>query len=137
MPCLLQTCLATPARLQSMVAFDTAKVERALRAPLGDEAAREVTTALAEGLTDHIATKADIEQLRDATKADIEQLRDAMKADIEKLHIATTADIEQLRSELRQSEQRIFIRLGGLALTLAGIGFAGMGVATTLILRAV
>ena len=37
--------------LATMVAFDTAKVERALRGPLGDEAAREVTEALAEGLT--------------------------------------------------------------------------------------
>ena len=37
--------------LATMVAFDTAKVERALRGPLGDEAARELTEALAEGLT--------------------------------------------------------------------------------------
>ena len=44
-----------------MVAFDMAKVERALRGPLGDEAAREVTDALAAGLTDNLATKADLD----------------------------------------------------------------------------
>lgn len=37
--------------MQAMVAFDTAKVERALRDPPGEKAAREVTTALAEGFT--------------------------------------------------------------------------------------
>ena len=44
-----------------MVAFDTARVERALRGPLGDEAAREVTDALAAGLTEHLATKSDLD----------------------------------------------------------------------------
>ena len=46
----------------AMVAFDTAKVERALRGPLGDEAAREVTDALAEGLSEHTATKSDLRE---------------------------------------------------------------------------
>ena len=66
-----------------MVAFDTAKVERALRGPLGDEAAREVTDALAEGLSEHAATKSDV------------------------VHLGET-----LRGELREAEQRITIRLG-------------------------
>ena len=46
-----------------MVACDTAKVERALRGPLGDEAAREVTDALAAGLTENFATKSDLKIL--------------------------------------------------------------------------
>ena len=46
-----------------MVAFDTAKVERALRGPLGDEAARAVTETLAAGLTENVATKSDLELL--------------------------------------------------------------------------
>ena len=45
-----------------MAAFDTAKLERALRGPLGDEAARELTDALA-GLTANLATKSDVEVL--------------------------------------------------------------------------
>ena len=67
----------------AMVAFDTAKVERALRGPLGDEAAREVTDALAEGPSEHAATKEDVAHLG-----------------------------EGLRGELREAEQRITIRLG-------------------------
>ena len=47
-------------KLATMVAFDTARVERALRGPLGDEAAREVTDALAAGLTRTSSTKADL-----------------------------------------------------------------------------
>ena len=66
-----------------MVAFDTAKVERALRGALGDEVAREVTEALAEGLSEHAATKEDV------------------------VHLG-----EGLRGELREAEQRITIRLG-------------------------
>ena len=58
----------------AMVAFDTAKV---------DEAAREVTEALAEGLSEHAATKSDV------------------------VHLGET-----LRGELREAEQRITIRLG-------------------------
>ena len=46
-----------------MVAFDTAKVERALRGPLGDEAARDVTEALAAGMTENLATKSDLKIL--------------------------------------------------------------------------
>ena len=49
----------------------------------GDEAAREVTDALAEGLSEHAATKEDVAHLG-----------------------------EGLRGELREAEQRITIRLG-------------------------
>ena len=48
-------------------------------------------------LNSNLATKADIETLRQATKADIEALRQATKADIEALRQATKADIEALR----------------------------------------
>ena len=78
-------------------------VERALRAPLGNEAAREVAAVLAEGITDHVATK---------------------------------ADIEQLRGEVRQSEQRLLLRLGTLALSLAGLILGGVAIATAVVLRA-
>ena len=46
-----------------MVAFDTARVERALREPLGEKAAQEVTATLAEGLTDCVATRTDVRHL--------------------------------------------------------------------------
>ena len=44
-----------------MVAFDTARVERALREPLGEKAAQEVTAALAGGLTDCLAWRTDVQ----------------------------------------------------------------------------
>ena len=46
-----------------MVAFDTARVERALREPLGEAAAQEVTAALAEGLTDSVTSRTDVQRL--------------------------------------------------------------------------
>ena len=46
-----------------MVAFDTARVERALRGPLGEKAAQELTAALAEGLPDRLATRTDVRGL--------------------------------------------------------------------------
>ena len=78
-----------------MVAFDTAKVERALREPLGDEAAREVTEALAEGMSEHLARREDVEQLGN-----------------------------ELRAEIRQAEQRILIRLGAWVLAVMSAYFA-------------
>ena len=62
--------------------------------------AREQVTLL----TNHLATKADIESMKAATKADIESMKAATKADIEvvktdieALKIATKADIEALK----------------------------------------
>ena len=54
-----------------MAAFDTAKVERALREPLGDEAAREVTEALAEGMSEHLATRESVDRLGTELRAEI------------------------------------------------------------------
>ncbi len=70
----------------AMVAFDTAKV---------DEAAREVTEALAEGLSEHAATKSDV------------------------VHLG-----EGLRGELREAEQRITIRLGLWTLAVVTVATA-------------
>ena len=89
-----------------MVAFDTAKVERALREPLGDEAAREVTEALAEGMTDHIATRDDLARLGSELRAEIA----AVKA--------------ELGAEIRQAEQRTLIRLGAWTLAVMSAGIA-------------
>lgn len=85
-----------------MVAFDTAKVERALREPLGDEAAREVTEALAEGMTDHLATRDDLARLGNELRA----------------------EIAAVRSDVRQAEQRILIRLGAWTLAVVSVAFA-------------
>ncbi len=85
-----------------MVAFDTAKVERALREPLGEEAAREVTEALAEGMTDHIATRDDLARLGNELQA----------------------EIATVRAEIREAEQRTLIRLGAWTLAVMSAGIA-------------
>ena len=87
-----------------MVAFDTAKVERALREPLGDEAAREVTEALAEGMGEHLATREDLERLGNDLRAEIAAVR------------------SELGAEIRQAEQRILIRLGAWTLAVWTVG---------------
>ena len=87
-----------------MVAFDTAKVERALREPLGDEAAREVTEALAEGMSEHLATRESVDRLGTELCAEIASVRG------------------ELGAEIRQAERRIVIRLGAWVLTVWAVG---------------
>ena len=89
-----------------MVAFDTAKVERALREPLGEEAAREVTEALAEGMSEHLATRDDLDRLDTGLRAEIAAVR------------------AELGAEIRQAEQRILIRLGAWTLAVMSAYFA-------------
>ena len=59
--------------------------------------AKEQVTPLSEDL----ATKVDIEALREGTKSDIEALRQATKKDIEALRQATKKDIKTLREATR------------------------------------
>lgn len=99
--------------LTSMVAFDTAKVERALREPLGDEAAREVTEALAEGMSEHLATSEDLDRLGTELRAEIGQLRSELGS-----------EIAGVRASLREAEQRILIRLGAWMLAVMSVYFA-------------
>ncbi len=51
------------------------------------------------------ATKADIEVLRQETKADIEALKQATKADIEALRQETKADVAQIRADIEALKQ--------------------------------
>ena len=87
-----------------MAAFDTAKVERALREPLGDQAAREVTEALAEGMSEHLATRESVDRLGTELRAEIASVP------------------AELGAEIRQAEQRILIRLGAWTLAVVTVG---------------
>ena len=100
-----------------MVAFDTAKVERALREPLGEEAAREVTEALAEGMSEHLATREDLDRLGSELRAEIGAVRSELGAEI-------AAVRSELGAEIRQAEQRILIRLGAWTLAVMSAYFA-------------
>ena len=88
-----------------MVAFDTARVERALRGPLGEKAAQELTAALAEAL-----------------------------AEAPPDPLATRPDVRSLGAEIRESEQRIVIIFDALVISLAGIALGALAIGTTVIL---
>ena len=112
--------------MMQMVAFDThGFVKRLTKAGMPEQQAEVLASEQARLIENELATKQDIEQLRLATKQDIEQLRAETKRDIEQLRLATKQDIAELRTELkrdiaevkrdiRESEQRITIRLGGM-----------------------
>ena len=89
--------------------YDThAAVRRLTEAGLPESHAEAVVREQIHLIEHDLATKADIEALRQATKADIEALRQATKADIEALRqetkaaiAAVQADVDKLRHETR------------------------------------
>ena len=87
------------------VAFDTLRAARRLREEGGfDETqAGALVDIFAEGMTETLATKADLELLR----GDLEKTEAALRGDLEKTEAA-------LRGEMRELEQRMTIRLGAM-----------------------
>jgi len=96
-----------------MLSFDQIK---AIEAALGTDKAGPIIHAFesfGERAKDELATKRDIDELREATKRDIDKLREATKRDIDELREATKRDIDELREatkrdikELRQETKR-------------------------------
>lgn len=85
--------------------FDTHAAFQMLQAHgLSAEQADGITTALVAALDatgQTVATKADLDLLRNATKTDLDLLRTAMKADLDALRLATTADLDAVRTALQ------------------------------------
>ena len=48
-----------------------------------------------------VATKTDLQHLRDELKGDIHSLRNELKGDIQNLRVATKSDLQHLRDELK------------------------------------
>ena len=48
-----------------------------------------------------VATKTDLQYLRDELKSDIHSLRNELKGDIQNLRVATKSDLQHLRDELK------------------------------------
>lgn len=48
-----------------------------------------------------VATKSDLQHLRDELKSDIHSLRNELKGDIQNLRVATKSDLQHLRDELK------------------------------------
>ena len=99
-----------------------------------EDRAKAVVVALEADMTNHLATKTDImelkaefNELRASTKADIMEL----KAEFNELRIATKADINELKADigelrgaLREQGLRLTIQLGLMVSGIMGIGLA-------------
>ena len=92
--------------MSEAIAFDTHQFVKHLTAHgFTEEQAEVLATEQVHLLNSNLATKADIETLRQATKADIETLRQATKADIETLRQATKVDIAGVQREIEALRQ--------------------------------
>ena len=83
------------------VAFDTLRAARRLRDEAGfdERQAGVLVDTFAEGMTETLATKADV---------------DALRGDLEKTETALRAELGVLRGQMRELEQRMTIRLGAM-----------------------
>jgi len=109
-----------------VVAFDTLEFVKRLRAANFTEAQAEaMAEAIAAVVTDQLATKADLQELRRELGSDINEFRRYMDAGLETVRrdletqIAGVrrdleTQIEALRREIKESEYRVTIRLGGM-----------------------
>lgn len=114
--------------------FDTLKLARALRdrAGFSQEHAEAAADALAEAVTDEIATKHDIRDLH----AGLDALRTEMRSELAAIRSEMTSEFAAIRAEmasefaairaeltagLRDVEQRMTIRLGGMLVVVTGI----------------
>ena len=85
-----------------------------------EDRAKAVVVAMEADMTNHLATKTDIMEL----KAEFNELRIATKADINELRNELKADIGELRGALREQGLRLTIQLGLMVSGIMGIGLA-------------
>jgi len=114
--------------------FDTLKLARALRdrAGFSQEHAEAAADALAETVTDQVATKHDVGDLR----VEIDALRTEMRSEFAAIRAEMASEFAAIRAEmasefaairaelaagLRDVEQRMTIRLGGMLVVVTGI----------------
>jgi len=127
-----------------VVAFDTLEFVKRLRAANFTEAQAEaMAEAIAAVVTEQLATKADLQELRRELGSDINELRryleaglEAGRSNLETQNAALRRDLEaqiegvrrdleaqiegvrhdvaELRREIKESEYRVTIRLGGM-----------------------
>ena len=100
------------------VTFDTLKAARRLQDEAGfdEKQASVLVSTFAEGVTENLATKADLENTEARLRAEIESVE------------------ARLRAEMRELEQRIYVRM--YAMLAGGIAFLTtvIGTATAIIL---
>ena len=88
------------------IAFDAHRfVKRLTESGFIEKQAETLADEQVALLNANLATKTDIEVLRQGTKADIEVLRQETKADIEALRLETKADIAKVQAEVETLRQ--------------------------------
>lgn len=96
------------------LAFDTLEASKTLRNAGVEERAADAFVEIVRRTTElpdisHVATKADLNELRAATKADLNELRAATKADL--APVALKSEVADLRAEMLGMEARLTERL--------------------------
>ena len=114
--------------------FDTLKLARALRdrAGFSQEHAEAAADALAEAVAEQVATKQDLKDLETGLRSEIGGLRtelDVLRTEMRSEFAAVRAEMAsefaavrvEMASGLRDVEQRMTIRLGGMLVVVTGI----------------
>ena len=122
------------------IAFDTLRAATRLREEAGfDESqARVLVDTLAEGLSESLATKvdlektetalrgeiadlrSDLEKTESALRSDLEKTESALRSDLEKTESALRGEIADLRSDLEKVETSLRSDLGKVEASLRG-----------------
>ncbi len=74
----------------------------------------DIRTMIINAVIRDVATKQDIDKLREATRQDIEKLREETKQDIERLRQEIKQEIEKLREETRRDIEKLNERISML-----------------------
>ena len=98
--------------MSEAIAFDTHRfVKRLTDCGFTEQQAETLADEHVSLLNSNLATKADIDALRQGTKADIDALRQGTKADIDALRQGTKADIDALRQGTKVDIAKVEARM--------------------------
>ncbi len=108
-----------------VVTFDTLKAARRLQDEGGfdEKQAAVLVSTFAEGVTENLATKTDL-----STGAA------AIRADLKDTEARLQGQITELRAEMREREQRVYVRMGTMIAGAAAFLTAVISIATAILL---
>lgn len=114
------------------VAFDTLKTARALESKgFSREQSEGLAEQLAEGRTvdlSHLATREELQAVRDDLKAEIGKCatKDELKHEIALVRADLKSEVALVRADMRDLENRMTIKLGGMLVVITGILLAAI-----------
>lgn len=122
----------------SMANFDTLQyAKRAMNAGFTKEQAEFQAEEMGKVITDHVATKEDLNQLSKTINENIENFRKEVIQDIATLRTEVQTDIEIIRLEMRSLESRLTLEMRSLenrlTIKMGSMLVVMVGVLTTII----